>query len=254
MKYLIFILLSFTASADNAIELDGDLNLVGEDATVSTNIQYTQEGLEVNLCIGLTLNGEDSGGGGGATNQGWDATGTTVALSGDNDEIATNPGSNNLSEYVISTTGHSSGYYYAEIKADVATSAQSAFGAVGSTASLSWLGGVSETVGAWMSGNTYVGGSITDTASLASRQDDVFRIWVRDGSKVWIEFHDGVSGTMIEGGDPETDTTPTATLTAGTIHIAYTPYGTSGTPNSATLRTTSSEFEYSSGTATAWDE
>jgi hypothetical protein len=70
MKVLILILLSFTAIADNNIELTGDLDITGTNQTAATAITYDLEGNAVQICIGLTLNG-GTGGGGGGGNTDW---------------------------------------------------------------------------------------------------------------------------------------------------------------------------------------
>lgn len=252
---ILLLMAAFAASADTSFELDGVLDLVGvEDQGADTNITYNQEGNSVQLCIGLTLTNNGSGGGGSGTNAGWDSTGATIVLS-NSDTLATNPGTNNLNEYAKSVTGHSSSYTYGEIvltEQGQGTS-QLAVGVVQGSPVQNWLGSQSDSVGAWLGGNVYNNGGII-TSSSGMSEGDVVRIWQRDGQKVWIEYHDGTTGTMIGGGDPQADTSPTFTFASpGTIYLAVTPYGTTTIQSAATLRTTEAEFTHGMLSATAWD-
>ncbi len=256
MKYLILILLSFTAIADNNIELTGDLDITGTNQTAATAITYDLEGNTVQICIGLTLNdGGGGGGGGGVVNQGFDDLGTSIVISGDNSEIATNPGSNAVSEYVKSVTGHATGYYYAETQIITASgSGNLAFGVVQDSPAQHWLGNNAKSIGVYANGNVYNNGSVM-TSSSGFSGTDTLRIWVRDGNKVWLEYNDGTTGTMIGGGNPATGTTPTLTFSgSGTLYIGLTPYGTAALPASGSLRTTVEEFLFSTNGASAWDE
>jgi hypothetical protein len=265
MKALILILLSFTAIADNNIELTGDLDITGTNETAATAITYDLEGNAVQICIGLTLNGGTGGGGGGGggINQGFQDLGTSIVLSGDNNETATNPGTNSLGQYVKSVTGHSSGYHKFELLYldQSNTASQGALGLVRNSPPQTWLGNNADMLGLWgfsSAGNLYQNSAIISTdAQQVIRENFVLSVYVRDGQRVWLEVHDTEGTTfnyMIGGGDPETDTDPTFTFpSAGTIFAAFTPYGNTADQAAATLRTTAAEFDFPTRGATPWD-
>lgn len=255
MKYLILLLVAFGVNADTTVALDGDLDIVGTTDTAATEIIYEQIGDSVQICVSVSLN--DPGTGGGGAGSGWNDLGTTIALSVD-DTVATNPSTNNLSEYVKSNIGHSTDYYYAEVVMTEQGSGtgQIAIGVVQGSPAQTWLGNNAGSLGAWAGGNLYNAGSII-TSTGGFLEGDVMRIWVRDGQDVWLEYHDGVSGTMIGGGDPDADLTPTFSFaSAGTVYLAVTPYGSTVIQSAATLRTKESEFEYfytGINSPTAWE-
>lgn len=185
-------------------------------------------------------------------NRGWDNLGTAFVVSGSFDEILTNT-TGNLSKYAQSNTGISTGYYYAEL--DVTNNG----GGTGR-----WMGGVvkngaiQQYVGNMLNSIGIMGGGVIrsnggsggTTVNLVT--GNYLRIWIRDGSRVWIAVNQGGVDTFVGGGNPQTDTTPTYTFgSPGIIHIASTPFAASSV---STLRVLSSEFLSSKLGATAWDE
>lgn len=266
MKRFIFLmLLAFTAHADNTIELTGDLNLTGTNETVDTVINYDLEGNAVQLCIGLTLNSTNTGGGGGGVNQGLNDLGTSIVLSGENNQIATNPGTNSLAEYVASVTGHSTGYHKFEIEYLVKPSSgasQVAWGLAQGTPDMGWIGQKTPTWAWWEGGNvgTFYKDGVITIASDGNNKTLVgwTQSWyVRDGQHVWVEIHNLVDGTslIVGGGDPETNTTPTLSFdSAGELFAGITPYGRSTSPASIEFKSTAAEFNYPTRGATPWDD
>lgn len=220
--------------------------------------------MKLGIGIGVGSNKVTGGGSASGTNLGWDDLSTTIVVSGSNDEIATNPSTTNLSQYVKSNTGHSTGYHKFEILfiEQGNTTSQMAIGCVQGSPAQTWLGNNAAMLGLWgfsSSGNLYNNGStISSNASQVIREDFLVSVYVRDGQRVWIEVHDTVGTTfnyMIGGGDPETDTTPTFTFgSAGTIYAAVTPYGNATEQTSASLHTTLDEFQFPARGASQWDD
>lgn len=246
MKTLILLLLSFTAIADNNIELTGDLDITGTDQTAATAITYDLEGNAVQICIGLTLNGDNTGGGGGGgVNQGFQDNVANVVLS-NADKTITNPTASNIGTFNRSVTSNTDGYRYAEFVIDaVSGSARIAIGVSLDSAAATWLGNNAGSVGLWNNSTIYKsGGSVgSNTAGVG----DVVGVYAKlDGGvwKIWFSVND----VMVQG-DPSAGTGEQTTVASGTLQVAGHVYGPT---SQLTIRTTESEFTGSLRGASAW--
>jgi hypothetical protein len=228
MRALILLLLSFTAIANNSIELTGDLDITGTDQTAATAITYDQEGSMTQICIGVTLNGGTDGGGG-AESQTIDESTVRIPANftfPDNNEIERLTLSGTDGAYGLASVDNT-GYYYFEVEILEGSNFNSSFG-------ISWNTG--STLSAVFShsirlsdGFNRVNGSNAGSNAgwQAMSVGDSLRYWYKNGNIYIGQIVNGVASVV---GDPAAGTghvytvSPNANLRGAMIFGAVAKY------------------------------
>jgi len=148
--------------------------------------------------------------------EGWNAADANqMAVSGDNDEVATATASSG--SYIVNirgTTGRSAGLRCFAITMTEISTGDDGFGVAPTTDPISdWVGNIGQGWGYWKGGNAYTGGSPTATGVTWAEGDYVMCAVNFTSGKLWW----GKNGTWI--GDPAADTGNTYSSVSGTLHV-----------------------------------